>query len=172
MFVLVKCYYQDGYDAADHAVIEVTEDLILLLDKRLAQARSMWEEGFFGMKWWDYTPDFIPCGGPESVGLNMCEEDFETALEENYCVRLSDTFKRPDDYAPMDPVVLTVCASQKSLGAKPVGSFYWTGTDKYVGSVGRVETIEMPEDIIDRWAEMINCTEVLAKVRSCRGVRA
>ena len=165
MFVLVKCYYPDGYDAADHAVIEVTEDLILLLDKRMAQAKAMREDDFYGTTWWDYSPEFIPCAGPSSVGLNMCEEYFETALEgKNYCVRLSDTFKRPDNYAPMSCIVLTICASKSS------GGFYWTGTDKH-GEI-HVETIELCKEVIDKWAEWIDCTEMLKKVRSCRGVRA
>jgi len=80
MFVLVECCKPEYYDAADSAVIEVTEDLLLMLDKRLAQSKTMWEEGFYGTKWWNYTPYFIPTAEPKSVGLDMDEEEFESCL--------------------------------------------------------------------------------------------
>lgn len=167
--VLVKCWYPEFYDGADHAVIEVTEDLILRLDKLIAQAKAMWEDGFYGTKWWDYTPVFICCGGPESVDSEMSEEAFENALEANYYVRLPDSFDLDKhEEAGMSPVVLTVCASKGA--SDPIGGFYWTGTDKHVGALGRVETYEMHEDILDEWAEMISCTEMLTEERRCRGL--
>lgn len=171
MVVLVRCFTPEHYDAANHAVIEVNEELILMLDKRLAQARAMWESGFFGTKWWDWTPYFIPCSGPDSVGSDMSEDDFDQFLDANHFVRLADDFKRPDNYAPMSPIVLTVCASEIRHDGRISGSFLWTGTDKHIGANGRVETYEQHEDVVDEWAELIGCTEMLAKVRSCRGVK-
>lgn len=167
MFVLIKCFYPEDYDAADHAVIELTEDLILTLDKRLAQAKAMYEQGFYGTKWWDYTPDFIACAGPETVGSDMSEEDFEHMLESNCYVQLPNVFEH--DCARMSPIILTICVSSM-IDKPPVGGFYWTGTDKYIGTQGRVETYEMHEDVVDEWAELIGCTEILKKARKCRGV--
>jgi hypothetical protein len=159
MNVLVKCFVPEYYDAADSAVIEVTENLILMLDKRLAQAKAMNDNDFYGTKWWDYTPYFIPTSGPDSVGLEMNEEDFERDLESNGYMRLADDFKEPEDMARMDCCTLTVSAS----------GFGWTAIDKYIGSAGIVETYEQGASVVDEWAELIGFTEKLAKVRACRG---
>lgn len=167
MQVIIRCSKPEHYEAADAAVIEVTEELILMLDRRMAQARSIFEEGFYGTKWWDYTPTFIPCGFANDVDLDMDDADFEAVLEKHRYVRLADDFDAEgEDYAPMRPVTLTITVTTDKDGS-PVGGFYWTGTDKYVGS--RVETHDLHQNTLDEWAEAIGCTEALAKVRRCRG---
>jgi hypothetical protein len=160
MNVLVKCYHPEYYEAANSAVIEVTENVILMLDKRLAQAKAMNDKDFYGTKWWDYTPDFVFCKGPDSIGLAMDEEEFDKILDANGYICFADDFdlEKLED-APMRPVVLTVTAN----------GFYWTGTDKYIGNEGRVETYELGASTIDEWAESLGCEEMLAKVRACRG---
>ncbi len=40
-FVLIKTRVPDWYEWADCAAVEITEDLILMLDKRMAQATGM-----------------------------------------------------------------------------------------------------------------------------------
>lgn len=158
--VLVKCWKPEYYDAADHAIVTLSEDLILMLDKRLAQAKALNESDFYGITWWDYSPFFLACGGPETVGSDMSEEDFDAALEANYFVQLPESFTEEsvgEAIAPMRPVTLTVTAN----------GFYWTGTDKYIGAEGRVETYEMAASTVDDWAELVGCTEMLAKVRRC-----
>lgn len=154
MWVLVKSRVPEYYDAADGAAIEVTEGLVLTLAHRIAVTKKAFEDQFYGTKWWDYTPYFVPFVGPETFDLDMTEEDFEHQLESNYWVRLPDSFD-PDkaNYAPMSPCTLTVCASKGD--SEIVGGFYWTGTDKYIGCTGRCETYEMHEDTLKDWAEIL-----------------
>lgn len=155
MWVLVKGYIPEYYDAADGAAIEVTEELVLTLAHRMMVTKKVFEDQFFGTKWWDYTPYFVPFGGPETFDLDMTEEDFEHQLESNYYVRLPDSFDvQTADYAPMRPCTLTVCASSNGKG-DIIGGFYWTGTDKYIGNTGRCETYELHEDTLKEWAELL-----------------
>ena len=157
MNIIVKTHKPDYYEGADMALIPVTENLILMLDKRLAQAQSLNETDFYGTKWWDYTPEFIACGGPESVGSDLSEEEFEKTLEENWYVPVGDFEVSAEEVSRMRPVVLIVTAN----------GFYWTGTDKYIGTP--IETNELSKDVIDEWAEAIGCTETLQKVRRATG---
>jgi len=168
MFVLVKARVPDWYEAADCAVIEVTENLILTLDKRIAQTKALFEQDFYGTRWWDCSPYFILSGGPEKFGLGMDEDEFENHLDANEAIPLPN-FKTPDEYAPIDTLILTVSCVRTAKGTTMAG-FQWSGYDKHIGDSGRVTTYEMTEDTLDEWAEFVDCTEMLKKVRSCRGV--
>lgn len=170
MFVLIKTRVPDWYEDADCAVIEVTEDLVLMLDKRMAKTKSMFERDFYGTRWWDNSPYFIGSGGPEGLGLDMTEEEFEHRLEANYFIPLPN-FKEPEEHAPasIDTVILTMSAVL-TANETTMGGFQWSGYDKYVGDSCRVTTYEMADSTIDLWAELIGCTEMLAQVRRCRGV--
>jgi len=169
-FVLIKVRVPDWYEWADSAIIEVTEDLVLMLDKRMAQTKAMFEKDFYGTRWWNYAPYFVMSGGPGTFGLDMTEEDFENALEANCFIALPEGFEGPEEYAPIDTLILTMSAV---ITAKKttMGGFQWSGYDKHTGAEGRVETYEMVDSTIDDWAELIGCTEMLAKVRRCRGVK-
>lgn len=161
MFVLVKCFTPEYYDAANCAVIEVTEDLVLMLDKRMAQTKAMEEPGFYGTRWWDYTPYFVMSAGPESFGVDMSEEDWGDNLDGNMFIPLPEKYETPDEYAPIDTLILTITSD----------AFQWSGYDKHIGDSVRATTYEMTATTINEWAELIGCTETLQKVRSCRGVK-
>lgn len=152
MYVLVKCYCPEYYDAASHAVIEITPDLIKMLRIRVAQAKHIFKEDFYGTKWWDYCPEFLNVGGPDSIGLEMDEEEFDSILDSNGYIPLPNFDPAKFEFARMSPVVLTVCASKTKDGVS--GGFYWTGTDKYEGSC-RVETFEMTEAALQEWADLL-----------------
>jgi len=156
MNVLIRCFHPEFYDAANHAVIEITEDLIFMLHKRMSITKKLWEKGFLGTKWENNSPDFIPVANSADVGLaNMDKygDEFDRTLDSNDYIQLPDSFV-PDEYAPMRPIVLTIFATKYSDDSIK-GGFIWTGTDKYIGSEGRVETYEMPEDTITEWAKLI-----------------
>ena len=57
-----------------------------MLDKRLAQAKSMFEDDFYGTKWWDYTPEFLTVT-PDDAGVE--EFEFDEALDSNGFILLS-----------------------------------------------------------------------------------
>jgi hypothetical protein len=167
MFVAVKCRTPDWFENGDHAVIELDEDLILLLDKRVAHAKRSWDEDFYGIKWWDYEPQFLTLTAEDA---EMDEQDFDAALESNYFIRLPDSFDPAKfECSRMSPITQTVCHHKQIAGLHRIGkgSFYWVGTEKHSGA--RVETYELSADVIDEWAELIGCTETLEKVRRLRG---
>ncbi|KKL85646.1 hypothetical protein LCGC14_1952610, partial [marine sediment metagenome] len=148
----------------DYAVIEITESLILMLDKRVAQAKAMLEVGIGGTKWCDDTLDFLAVGGPQNAGLDMSEENFHSALESNLFINLPETFdsvKFERNFT--NRVLLFTCASND--GDRTVGRFYWTGSNQIFGTQDLAKTCEFPETMVDEWAEMIGYTETLRKVR-------
>lgn len=165
-FVLIKARVPDWYEAADCAVIEVTERLVLMLDKRIAQTLAMMEKDFYGTRWWDYAPYFVMSAGPETFGLEMTEEEFEDQLEANEYIALPEAYESPEDCAPIDTIILTIGATVKDHAG-----FQWSGYDKHIGDTGRVTTYDQDQSVVDGWAELIGCTETLAKVRRCRGVK-
>lgn len=160
-FVIIKARVPDWYESADCAVVEVTEDLVLMLDKRMAMTKAIAEQDFYGTRWWDYSPYFVMSAGPDSFGVDMSEEDWEDNLDGNFFIPLPEAYKTPDEYAPIDTVILMITPD----------AFQWSGYDKHIGDTGRVTTYEMTATTVDEWAELIGCTEMLAKVRRCRGVK-
>jgi hypothetical protein len=158
-FVIIKTRVPDFYEGADVAIIRVTENLVLTLDRRIALTKAMFEDSFYGTRWWDYTPRFVSSGGPDDFGLDMSEEDFEDNLEANMFIPLPDGYKVPCKTASIDTLLMTIGVV-----------WQWTGYDKHVGDSARVSTYEMTETTVDEWAELIGCTEMLKKVRRCRGV--
>jgi len=171
--VIIKARVPDFYEGADVAAIEVTEDLILMLDKRIAQTKRMFEQDFYGTRWWSYAPYFVRSAGPETFGIQMSEEDFEAALDANGWVEVpedSDYDPAEDDYAPIDTLLLQIGAVLTANDTTFAG-WQWTGYDKYIGDSARVTTYEMAEATVDEWAELIGCTEKLRQVRRLRGVR-
>ena len=165
MQILMKTRCPDWYEKKDYAVIEITESLILMLDKRVAQAKAMWEVGGCGTKWCDNTLNFLAVGGPQNTGLDMNEENFHSALESNLFINLPETFDSVKfERRFTNRVLLFTCASND--GDRTVGSFYWTGTNQVVSSADRAETCKFSEDMVDEWATLIGCTEILRKVRN------
>jgi len=157
-FVLVKTRVPDFYEGADCAVIEVTKDLILTLDKRIAQTKKMFDKDFYGTRWWDCTPYFVLSAGPESFGLDMSEEEFETRLDANESIALPEEYE-PEEYDPIDTLILTISAVMTGKGTTMAG-FQWSGYDKYVGDAGRVTTYELTEHELDEWAKLIGYTDI------------
>lgn len=158
-FVLIKARVPDYYEGADCAVIEVTEALVLRLDKRIAMTMAMsGEEDFYGTRWWDCSPYFVGSVGPETFGLDVSEETFENALEGCGFLFIPEGYA-PGEHSAIDTLILTI---------DPDGDFQWSGYDKYVGEVARVSTYRVEADSLDEWAELIGCTEMLAKARRYR----
>lgn len=171
-FVLIKARVPDWYEAADCAVIEVTENLILKLDKRIAQTKALFEDDFYGTRWWDYSPYFVMSGGPETFDLEMDEDEFENRLDACESIVLPEGYEVPDECASIDPLILTIGVTH-DYRINPKGNsagFKWSGYDKHIGDSAPVTTYEMTEFELDEWAKLIGCTETLKKVRSCRGV--
>lgn len=164
MHVIVKCRIPDYFENGDHALIELSEDLILTLDKRVTAAKRNWEEQFHGMEWWDYTPDFLTMTPDDA---EMEEEEFDHVLEGNGYILLPETFDpaKHEPFTRIDYAILTVCANQQANGVG--GEFYWTGTEKHTGA--QMESYTLPECVIDEWAELIGFTEKLRQVRRAQG---
>jgi len=162
-FVLIKANVPDWYEAANCAVVEITDNLIFMLDKRITQTKKMFEKDFYGTRWWDCSPYFVMSAGPETFGLKMDEEEFENRLDANEAIPLPEGYETPDEYAPIDTLILTIGATHTAKGTTFAG-FQWTGYDKHIGDTGRVSTYQIAEADLDEWAELIGCTEMLHKV--------
>lgn len=156
MQIIVRCFTPEYYDGCDHAVIEITPALVDYLARRIPLARKLKSDDndFWGIKYTDYSPTFIALGDSEKIG--QADEDFDAAMDANHCVILPDNFKLDDfDEARMSPIVLTITAERMPDDQVPRAGFYWTGTDKYIGSAGRCETYELTEEDLYEWAEAL-----------------
>jgi len=167
-YIILKNHCPDTIDNADHALIELSETLVLLLDRRCSQTRRMYEQDFYGTEWWDFTPDFVTIR-QEQIGLP--EDVMERAFEEVGFVRLPSMFTPGGvtEFSRMSPILLDVSINQRrtNVGTQIQAGFQWIGFEKYTGI--RVETCETPENQLEGWAHIVGCDKLLAKVRSARG---
>ena len=164
MQVAIKTRMPDYMEIGDHAIIELSEELILMLDKRIAFVRRNYEEDLTCVKWWDFRPDFTTLI-PEDAG--MVEDEFENSLEGNGYVVLPEMELSPSECVRIDLSYLLVGIGARSDG-KFDCDFHWRVVEKHSDAV--LTTYDLHERVIDEWAELIGCTEKLKQVRKLRGV--
>lgn len=164
MLVAIKTRIPDWMDMGDHAIVRLSEELILMLDKRIAFVRRNYEDDLTCVKWTDYRPDFTTLL-PDDAG--MTEEEFDKSLEGNGYIVLPEMELSPAECVRIDLSYLLVGIGSRGNGEFDC-DFQWRVVEKHSDAV--LTTYDLHERVIDEWAELIGCTEKLRQVRKLRGV--
>jgi len=144
MFVIVKCWHPEYYDAATHAVIEFDLELVdnLLAKLALANRIKLEQESlgrFMGLEFDSYDPIFIDISVDDLETLGIGDSD----LDEGFLILPANLEKYEWNKTRMLPVMQMVMAGDIP---HPNGRVYWYGFDKHGDAGCRAETYSLYEN--------------------------
>jgi len=150
MLVLVRLLTPEHMTEPNHALLEVTPGLVRDIAKKMGLAKRLHAEDhyFLGLKYVDYTPEFIDL-----------DSDAYSEMEQGYDGSAEDM----DNELDAGPIILPrKFDGTYEIGMRPVtlfvsdDDFHWAAYHKHGGSESRVETYTISESALRSWAGKLN----------------